>query len=113
VAEKEEAVGEGGACEASDEQGHSDESGEGGGEPGAQVNASGAEEARSYCAARGRYGLNNAESALGAALDEVEAELGRESRRRRTTSAAARFLSLLSIRRTREELAACQPYMAF
>ncbi|KAJ7756740.1 hypothetical protein B0H14DRAFT_3166273 [Mycena olivaceomarginata] len=55
VAEKEEAVGEGGACEASDEQGHSDESGEGGGEKGAQVNASGAEvEARSYCAARGR-----------------------------------------------------------
>jgi hypothetical protein len=48
-------VGEGGVCEASDEQGHSDESGsnsgEGGGEPGAQVNASGAEiEARSYCA---------------------------------------------------------------
>ncbi|KAJ7745614.1 hypothetical protein B0H14DRAFT_2637092 [Mycena olivaceomarginata] len=37
VAEKEEAVGEGGACEASDEQGDSDESGEGGGEPGAQV----------------------------------------------------------------------------
>jgi hypothetical protein len=46
VAEKEEAVGEGGACEASDESGS--ESGEGGGEPGAQVNASGAEvEARS------------------------------------------------------------------
>ncbi|KAJ7323576.1 hypothetical protein DFH08DRAFT_1029136 [Mycena albidolilacea] len=34
---------EGGACEASDEQGHSDESGEGGGDSGAQVNASGAE----------------------------------------------------------------------
>ncbi|KAJ7695623.1 hypothetical protein B0H14DRAFT_2650427 [Mycena olivaceomarginata] len=41
VAEKEEAVGEGGACEASDEQGHSDESGEGGGEQGAQMNLSG------------------------------------------------------------------------
>ncbi|KAJ7721575.1 hypothetical protein B0H14DRAFT_3624804 [Mycena olivaceomarginata] len=55
VAEKEEAVGEGGACEASEEQGHSDESGEGGGESGARGNASGAEvEARSYCAARGR-----------------------------------------------------------
>jgi hypothetical protein len=106
-------VGEGGACEASDEQGHSDESGEGGGEPGAQVNASGAEvEARSYCAARGRYGLNSAESTLGAALDEVEAETGRESRRRRTMSAAARFLSLLSIRRTREELAAACRFCA-
>ncbi|KAJ7690283.1 hypothetical protein B0H14DRAFT_3665954 [Mycena olivaceomarginata] len=56
VAEKEEAAGEGGACEASDEQGHSDESGEGGGESGAQVNASGAEvdaDARcSYCTGR-------------------------------------------------------------
>ncbi|KAJ7787769.1 hypothetical protein B0H14DRAFT_3579016 [Mycena olivaceomarginata] len=45
----------------SDEQGHSDESGsesgEGSGEPGAQVNASGAEvETRSYCAARGSLG---------------------------------------------------------
>jgi hypothetical protein len=111
VADLEEAVGEGGACEASDEQGHSDESGsesgEGGGQPGAQVNASGTEvEARSYYAARGRYGLNSAESTLGVAptlLDEVEAELGRESHRHRTISAAARFLSLLSIRGTREE----------
>jgi hypothetical protein len=77
------------------------------------VNASGAEvEARSYCAARGRYGLNSAESTLGAALDEVEAETGRESRRRRTMSAAARFLSLLSIRRTREELAAACRFCA-
>jgi hypothetical protein len=50
VAEKEEAAGEGGACEASDEQGHSDESGESGGESGAQVNASGAEvDAHAHC----------------------------------------------------------------
>jgi hypothetical protein len=86
VVEKEEAVGEGGVCEASDEQGHSEESGEGegegGGEPGAQVNASGA---HSYCAARGRYGLNSAESTLGTVptLLDVELELGREDRRRR------------------------------
>jgi hypothetical protein len=74
------------------------------------VNASGAEvEAHWYCAARGRYGLNSAESTLGEAptiLDEVETELGRESCRCRTMSAAARFFSLLSIRRAREEFAA-------
>jgi hypothetical protein len=104
-------VGEGGACKVSDEQGHSDESGsesgEGGREPGAQVNTSGVEvEVRLYCTARGRYGLKSAESTLGAALDEVEAELGRESRCRCTMSTAACFLSLLSIRRTWEELAA-------